>query len=51
MEWPVILLGVISGVLLLIGLFLPYREMAKRRGRVIGIGGTSPAGLLLTRDC
>ena len=36
-EWPMILIGTISAVLLAAGLIPPYFEIWKRRGRVVGI--------------
>lgn len=36
-EWPMTVIGVIASVLLALGLVPPYFELAKRRGRVVGI--------------
>lgn len=36
-EWPLLIIGIIASVLLAIGLIPPYFELAKRKGRVIGI--------------
>lgn len=36
-EWPNLIPGVIATVLLAVGLLPPYWELAKRKGRVIGI--------------
>ncbi|CCF55682.1 hypothetical protein KAFR_0A02440 [Kazachstania africana CBS 2517] len=36
-EWPDLIFGIIASVLLSIGLIPPYFELAKRRGRVVGI--------------
>ena len=36
-EWPMILIGVISAIMLAGGLIPPYFELGKRGGRVIGI--------------
>ena len=36
-EWPLLIIGIIASVLLAIGLIPPYFELAKRRGRVVGI--------------
>lgn len=36
-EWPMLIFGIIASVLLAIGLLPPYFELAKRKGRVIGI--------------
>jgi len=37
MSWPVTLNGSIAAALVLVGLIPPYFELAKRRGRVVGI--------------
>ncbi|SJM82232.1 uncharacterized protein ZBIST_0380 [Zygosaccharomyces bailii] len=36
-HWPALIFGVIATVLLAVGLIPPYFELAKRRGRVVGI--------------
>lgn len=36
-TWPLFIFGVIASVLLALGLIPPYFELAKRKGRVIGI--------------
>ena len=36
-EWPLLIIGVIAAILIALGLIPPYFELAKRRGRVIGI--------------
>lgn len=36
-HWPMLIIGIVAAVLLAIGLLPPYFELAKRRGRVIGI--------------
>lgn len=36
-TWPMLVIGIIASVLLALGLIPPYFELAKRRGRVIGI--------------
>jgi uncharacterized protein with PQ loop repeat len=36
-SWPTLIFGVLASVLLAIGLVPPYFELAKRRGRVVGI--------------
>lgn len=36
-EWPMTVIGAIASVLLALGLVPPYFELAKRRGRVVGI--------------
>lgn len=36
-KWPMLVIGIIATVLLGIGLIPPYFELAKRKGRVIGI--------------
>ncbi|EGW31865.1 uncharacterized protein SPAPADRAFT_141086 [Spathaspora passalidarum NRRL Y-27907] len=36
-EWPMLIIGIIASVLLAVGLLPPYFELAKRKGRVIGI--------------
>ncbi|KAL9120732.1 MAG: hypothetical protein Q9187_002711 [Circinaria calcarea] len=35
-EWPMLLIGIIAAVLIGAGLFPPYLEIWKRRGRVVG---------------
>lgn len=36
-SYPMVILGVIAGILLAAGLIPPYFEIWKRRGRVVGI--------------
>lgn len=36
-KWPMLIIGIIASVLLALGLIPPYFELAKRKGRVIGI--------------
>lgn len=36
-HWPLLVVGIIASVLLALGLVPPYFELAKRRGRVVGI--------------
>ncbi|KAI3402854.2 HIR3 [Candida oxycetoniae] len=36
-EWPMLIIGIIASILLAVGLIPPYFELAKRKGRVIGI--------------
>lgn len=36
-HWPSLIFGIIASVLLALGLLPPYFELAKRRGRVVGI--------------
>ncbi|CAM9024487.1 unnamed protein product [Wickerhamomyces anomalus] len=36
-TWPTLIFGVIASVLLAVGLLPPYFELAKRKGRVVGI--------------
>ncbi|EEP78823.1 predicted protein [Uncinocarpus reesii 1704] len=36
-TWPALLFGVLATILLVVGLLAPYREIWKRRGRVVGI--------------
>lgn len=36
-TWPMLIIGIIASILLTIGLIPPYFELAKRRGRVVGI--------------
>lgn len=36
-EWPLLIIGIIATILIALGLIPPYFELAKRRGRVIGI--------------
>lgn len=45
-HWPALIFGIIASVLLALGLLPPYFELAKRRGRVIGINF-----LFLSVDC
>lgn len=37
MEWPVLVIGILSTVLILAGLVPPYFELAKRHGQVVGM--------------
>jgi hypothetical protein len=37
-EWPMMLMAITASVMQSVGLLLPYWELAKRNGRVIGIG-------------
>jgi hypothetical protein len=37
-EWPMMLMAILASVIQVIGLIPPYFELAKRNGRVIGIG-------------
>lgn len=36
-EWPMLVIGIVASVLLALGLVPPYFELAKRKGRVVGI--------------
>ncbi|KAG7661246.1 uncharacterized protein J8A68_005242 [[Candida] subhashii] len=36
-EWPMLIIGIIASILLAVGLIPPYFELAKRKGRVVGI--------------
>lgn len=36
-KWPMLIIGIVASVLLALGLVPPYFELAKRKGRVIGI--------------
>lgn len=36
-SWPMLIIGIIASVLLALGLVPPYFELAKRKGRVVGI--------------
>ncbi|CAK7903598.1 hypothetical protein CAAN1_09S01728 [[Candida] anglica] len=36
-EWPMLVFGILASVLLALGLIPPYFELAKRKGRVVGI--------------
>lgn len=36
-TWPTLIFGILASVLLALGLLPPYLELAKRRGRVVGI--------------
>lgn len=36
-TWPMLVIGIIASILLALGLIPPYFELAKRRGRVVGI--------------
>lgn len=36
-TWPMLVIGIIASVLLALGLIPPYFELAKRKGRVVGI--------------
>ena len=36
-EWPALIFGILASVLLAVGLIPPYFELAKRKGRVVGI--------------
>lgn len=36
-KWPMLVIGIVASVLLVLGLIPPYFEMAKRKGRVVGI--------------
>jgi hypothetical protein len=36
-KWPTLIFGIIASVLLALGLVPPYFELAKRKGRVVGI--------------
>lgn len=36
-SWPMLVIGIIASVLLALGLIPPYFELAKRKGRVVGI--------------
>jgi len=36
-EWPMLIIGIIATILIALGLIPPYFELAKHRGRVIGI--------------
>ncbi|KAI5969070.1 HIR3 [Candida margitis] len=36
-TWPMLIIGIIASILLAVGLIPPYFELAKRKGRVIGI--------------
>lgn len=37
-EWPMMMMAILASVMQCLGLIMPYFEMAKRQGRVIGIG-------------
>jgi hypothetical protein len=37
-SWPLTMMAIIASVILALGLIPPYFELAKRNGRVIGIG-------------
>lgn len=51
-EWPMLIIGIIAAILIALGLIPPYFELAKRRGRVIGINfvfiGMDSLGALLS---
>ncbi|KAI2093053.1 hypothetical protein LOZ36_000278 [Ophidiomyces ophidiicola] len=36
-TWPALLFGIMATILLVLGLVTPYKEIWKRRGRVVGI--------------
>lgn len=36
-TWPMLVIGIIASILLALGLVPPYFELAKRKGRVVGI--------------
>lgn len=36
-HWPMLIFGIIASILIAVGLFPPYFELAKRKGRVVGI--------------
>ncbi|SMN20404.1 similar to Saccharomyces cerevisiae YDR090C Putative protein of unknown function [Maudiozyma saulgeensis] len=36
-HWPALIFGIIASILLAVGLLPPYFELAKRKGRVVGI--------------
>lgn len=40
-EWPMMLMAISASVIQVVGLIPPYFELAKRSGRVIGIGWCS----------
>lgn len=37
-EWPMMMMAILASVMQCLGLIMPYFELAKRQGRVIGIG-------------
>jgi hypothetical protein len=37
-EWPMMLMAITASVMQAVGLLMPYWELAKRNGRVVGIG-------------
>lgn len=41
-EFPSHVVGIVASVLLAAGLLPPYREIWKRKGRVVGINFVSP---------
>jgi hypothetical protein len=45
-KWPMMLMAITASVMQCVGLLLPYWELAKRHGRVIGIGES-----LYTKRC
>lgn len=36
-KWPMLIIGIVASILLVLGLVPPYFELAKRKGRVVGI--------------
>ncbi|ODV80715.1 PQ-loop-domain-containing protein [Suhomyces tanzawaensis NRRL Y-17324] len=51
-HWPMLIVGIVASILLAIGLIPPYFELAKRKGRVVGINfiflAMDSAGALLS---
>lgn len=37
-EWPMMMMAILASVMQCVGLIMPFFELAKRSGRVIGIG-------------
>jgi hypothetical protein len=42
-EWPMMLMAITASVMQCVGLLLPFWELAKRNGRVVGIGELAPS--------
>lgn len=51
-TWPMLVIGIVASVLLAVGLVPPYFEIAKRKGRVVGLNffflGMDSAGALFS---
>ena len=51
-TWPMLIIGIVASVLLALGLVPPYFEIAKRKGRVVGLNflflGMDSAGALFS---